>query len=198
MSEKPVAYLGEASILPSLLAANDGDGRIQPGHVVATMYGNTLLFRGYCSDCRMNAFIEHGRVICCGDEYMVKKIVQARGAIALDRRYNSPDERDRLVAAQGGLCFYCMRPFWGEIYRKAAHAHQKSVRASGVIVLRPTTDHFVPFAYCQSNGGANKVAACHICNSIKRAIIFVDVEAARDYLAMRWRQKGYRDGPYDS
>lgn len=195
MSEACVVYLNRPSILESLSSVREGGAKILPGTVIATMYGNTLLYRGYCPDCKRNAFVEQGRLICCGDEHVATKVIQARGAISNDRRRTDPDVRDRLAVAQGGLCYYCARPFWCEVYRRSPQNNQNFTRKTGLVVLRPTIDHFVPYAYCQSEAGKNKVAACHICNSFKHSIVFLDLESAREYLELRWRQRGYRDDP---
>jgi 5-methylcytosine-specific restriction endonuclease McrA len=183
MSERSSEYLGSVTATLTPLAVRDGAGDIARDAVVVTMYGGVMMFRAYCVDCRKNAFVEGGRLVCCLEVVNPTRIIQARIATKSSGRDRIADsERDALVALQGGLCFYCDRVFWSEVYR--------GVRS---IVLRPNVDHFVPYVYSQSDLRSNKVAACHVCNAFKNAIVLIDTDAAREYLALRWRKKGYRD-----
>lgn len=79
--------------------------------------------------------------------------------------------RKHILELQQGLCFYCDRTLGGIYTRKKRQ-----------IQLKTEWDHMVPFAYSQNNSTDNFVAACHVCNSLKGALMFQDTEQAKLYL----------------
>jgi hypothetical protein len=87
---------------------------------------------------------------------------------------------DAVLGKQGHRCFYCELEF-GSTY---LHGGKERVR-------RINWDHFVPFAYLQSNPAANWVAACNVCNGIKHSRIFYDREEARQIISAEARSRGY-------
>lgn len=99
--------------------------------------------------------------------------------------------RKQVLEAQGNACLYCGNPFGTPVKRP----HRSVVR------LRLHWDHFVPYAYLQRNPVGNWVAACHVCNHMKRALLITlpyndeglsTVLLAREYLLAQWKRKGYR------
>lgn len=99
------------------------------------------------------------------------------------RRYPRKVERDRVIDRQGNACLYCGLTIGTLIWRR-----------NRVVRLVANWDHFVPYAYCARNDGANWVLACHVCNRIKAARMFDTVQQARDAILPARRAKGY-DAP---
>jgi 5-methylcytosine-specific restriction endonuclease McrA len=73
------------------------------------------------------------------------------------------------------VCAYCLLPF-GTIVRHKGHN----------ITQLPRGDHFAPFALVGQTRTVNLVAACQICNGLKSATLFENIEhAQRVVLATR-------------
>jgi hypothetical protein len=72
-----------------------------------------------------------------------------------------------------GKCSYCERPFGTLVQYKG-----------GTVVLRMEFDHVVPVSTEQRGVymEGNVVAACHLCNRIKGALVFGSLAAARNYV----------------
>ena len=98
-----------------------------------------------------------------------------------DRRRNPRQaERARVLASQGNKCLYCEIPIGTQIER-----------GNKRLTLRPHWDHFVPYSYAQRNRSMNWVLACHVCNALKTARMFVSVQAAREAILPIRLRKGY-------
>ncbi|MFE2324635.1 HNH endonuclease domain-containing protein [Streptomyces sp. NPDC059385] len=95
------------------------------------------------------------------------------------KRPRLPEQR-RIQASQGSRCLYCELPIGTPIRRRSA-----------VVILRTNWDHFIPYAYSQQNPSNNWVLACHVCNGIKTARMFADVESARKAILPERVAKGY-------
>ncbi len=113
-----------------------------------------------------------------------RRAVYGRSHISGNGKRLSPraGEREGVIARQGYRCLYCEIPIGTHIWRKTRE-----------VVLRPNWDHFVPFAYSQRNPSANWVLACHVCNSLKTARIFADVESVRRAILPERLAKGYEE-----
>src|SRR5688572_22071623 len=96
------------------------------------------------------------------------------------RRRPSADIRAAILARQNDRCLYCEHRFGTFVRRRGR-----------VISLRLHWDHFVPYAYGQTNEKHNWVAACHVCNGIKYCRMFDTVRDAQAYILARWEEKGY-------
>jgi len=77
------------------------------------------------------------------------------------RRRPPSELRQRLLDIQRNKCFYC-----GIKFGQLAYYNKK------FYYLIPHYDHYIPFAYLQSNPNDNWIAACFICNGIKGSKIF--------------------------
>jgi hypothetical protein len=65
------------------------------------------------------------------------------------------------------------------------------------VTLRLNWDHYVPFAFLAKNPSDNWRAACHVCNGLKSAVMYGEIEieeVRRRIAALRW-SKGYRLTP---
>jgi 5-methylcytosine-specific restriction endonuclease McrA len=99
------------------------------------------------------------------------------------RRQPSVETKRALLLAQENRCFYCERRFGTSIIRRGR-----------LWQLRPTWDHYVPFAYCGSNPAKNFVAACQVCNGYKSSMMFQTREDAQLYIRSRWgKESGLED-----
>lgn len=88
--------------------------------------------------------------------------------------------RRGILALQKNRCLYCEHEFGSTVMRKG-----------NPVVLQVNWDHFIPYAYGQTNAYTNWVAACHVCNGIKSARMFDTVMEAQKYILQRWIEKGY-------
>lgn len=97
------------------------------------------------------------------------------------RKKPSTAQREAILIRQGNRCLYCDLKIgsivWRGVYNVQLHANW---------------DHFVPYAYGQTNGGSNWVLACHVCNGIKGCRMFDSVIEAQEYIKERWAKKGYQ------
>ena len=90
-------------------------------------------------------------------------------------------DRERILAIQENRCIYCNNEFDSFIER-----------GDDLEPVVLSWDHFLPFAYTQSNEVSNLFAACRACNSIKGNLIYESIEdAVRAICKRRW-EKGYR------
>lgn len=110
--------------------------------------------------------------------------VYGRGQVSGSGQRRKPRvvDQQRIIERQGYKCLYCEIPIATRIWRRNRE-----------IMLRPHWDHFVPYAYSQRNPSANWVLACHVCNHIKTARIFADVESARRAILPQRIAKGYEE-----
>lgn len=146
-----------------------------------SLYGNVAIGRGYCTDCETTAFIQDGKLACCGKEYTKVPKKFHREAGAPQRRKLPPKAaRERILEEQENCCFYCGVEF-GELRWKKGRA----------VRIKLNWDHKLPYAYSQDNNTTNFVAACHVCNGIKSSRVFQTVEEAQIYLQDRRKAKGY-------
>jgi 5-methylcytosine-specific restriction endonuclease McrA len=89
-----------------------------------------------------------------------------------------------ILAQQKGRCLYCNHKIGAVIMRRR-----------NPVVLRVNWDHFIPYAYGNTNQAANWVAACHVCNAIKSCRMFDTVADAQRFILARWAEKGYEVQP---
>jgi len=158
---------------------------LPPGTVEVVAYGEVVLFRAHCPRCDAPSYVESGMTRCCRWIVEASRIRQVREAVTCTPRRSLPThQRDAMLNAQAGLCFYCQRGIYSPVYREGRE-----------VWLRPHADHFVPYAYLQTYGIRHVVIACHICNGFKSSKVFLTTDLAREYLAMRWRKKGFSDAP---
>jgi len=111
-----------------------------------------------------------------GFKQMSPRVPVRKGPSAEWRRHILSDQQER--------CFYCKRRFGSTIWRGPKR-----------VTLRLNWDHVSPWVYSLSNKDQNFVAACHVCNGIKRDMIFDSVEKALAYIDNRRTEKGYTDTP---
>ncbi len=137
------------------------------------LYGNIAVHRKFCESCQSVTFVVQGKTVCCNRDTVVHPTRYKRESEPEAKRRH-PSVRDRLakLAEQDNCCLYCTRPFDSWIKN-----HKNKL-----VKLVPVWDHFVPYSYSQNNHTGNFVAACQICNAIKRDYCFQTVEDARVYI----------------
>lgn len=140
------------------------------GHTA--IYGGVKMKRLWCRKCSCFSLIIGGKLQCCDSpaegesEYW-----RVECAPVGERKKPSAKYQKEQKERQQYRCFYCS-------HRLGSYARWRGK----TITLRTHWDHFVPFAYLQSNPDYNFVAACHVCNSIKGSKCFNDTEEARVYI----------------
>lgn len=149
------------------------------------IYGNVTILRGYCRECSSYAFILEGKYVCCDKSAQELERGRKRMSDCPLKRAALPRwQQERILSIQQHRCFYCAHLFGAHVYR---HSRE--------LVLRITWDHINPYTYSLDNREQNYVAACHVCNGLKSALVFGGVDEARSYLSERWKEKGYGDVP---
>jgi 5-methylcytosine-specific restriction endonuclease McrA len=129
------------------------------------LYGQTVMQRAVCPECGDHSLIVEGATLCChaNVEFLTNE-TKRMSRTRFVRRQPSAHTKQTLLLRQENRCYYCDR-LW---------------------ILRPTWDHYVPFAYCGSNPAENFVAACQVCNGYKSSMMFQTREEAQLYLRSRW------------
>lgn len=147
----------------------------------AGIYGNVVMAKERCWECRAHAFVIDGHLACCGRPARHLAEVTKR-EICPDQRRRLPPKRkgDEQLTNQGGLCAYCDRVLGSYVFRGGAPKK-----------LEIAWDHIVPFSYSQNNKATNFVAACCVCNNLKSTTMYPNMESARADLQRRFLEKGY-------
>ena len=119
-------------------------------------------------------------------DWQAKVYGSGAGAISGKRRPPPLWARRLQLAKQENRCFYCDWEFGSWVAKRS-----RPVR------LRVVWDHWVPYAYLQANPALNFVAACQLCNGLKRSDMFESVEEARRIIGKRRDRYPIRfiDGP---
>lgn len=153
------------------------------GRAHVAHYGNICMLRMECPDCKRVALVIDGRMACCDLCVSCEpKYRKQMSEAAIVRRKPKSKDQKVILKRQEGRCLYCDRCFDSAVYRNG-----RKIR------LRLHWDHMVPYVYSRNNNNANFVAACHVCNGIKAARMFDDVEEARIYINEKRQAKGYTD-----
>ena len=166
---------------------------------IRSLYGKVAINKEYCGECRQYAFVIDDQLQCCGACVSVEPKKYKRESICGigKRPYLSVRVRQEIIRSQAGRCLYCDLEFGSSVIRQS----RRMTRAFGSselspvrftrIVLRAVIDHMVPYSYMGHHGFKNLAAACHVCNGLKAAKCFQNVEEASAYLAIKKEQKGY-------
>ena len=78
------------------------------------------------------------------------------------------------------MCAYCLLPFGTIVFH-----------GGNDLTQRPQGDHFVPYSFGRRTDRANLVAACQICNRLKRGDVFESVAHAQRVVLARREQRHY-------
>jgi hypothetical protein len=140
---------------------------------VMSVYGNIVLERGLCPNCREMAFIKNGVYVCCDTPVDSEPKKYHGETEAPPHRHTPPKaEQVKILLEQEDRCFYC-----GVLLNSIRYRNVNPVN------IRLAWDHQLPFVLTQNNQTSNFVAACHVCNGIKSDKVFRDIDEARVYLA---------------
>lgn len=150
-------------------------------HTVA-LYGNVAIERGYCIECKTQAFIRDNRYTCCDEPVRARTphSFERKSEPAPSRRLPSPKQRQKILEEQGNRCLYCGCRFGS-----------MRIRRGKPITLKLNWDHRLPFKYSQNNAASNFAASCHVCNGIKSDKLYDTLEDAKEKLAKIRAGKGY-------
>lgn len=147
------------------------------------MYGKVQMVRCWCDRCGLSALVIDGAKACCDEPYVAAPDTVSRRSQAPQYRRSPPTWwRAKLLDAQRGRCFYCLRPFNTLVARRGK-----------LMILRIEFDHWIPFAYSQNNDLRNYRAACNLCNAIKGDNCYATAKEARDAIQSVWEKRGYED-----
>ncbi len=152
-------------------------------------YGQVRLFAGDCPDCKRESFADEiaegvWKMKCCGalvrDTNPIREWKRMSATPERFRKQLSEVVKTRILRSQHWRCLYCDIGLFVPVYLNG-----KQVRR-GIVF-----DHFVPWSYSQDSRESNIAACCSICNALKSWLMFKDVDECRNYLAARWKAKGY-------
>lgn len=146
------------------------------------MFGTVRMIRALCPNCNRKAFVIDNEFACCDTrvELTLGDADCRRESLGAPRRRNpTSSEKRAILAFQDNKCFYCDRTF-GDCIR-----YKNKVK-----ILTENWDHLVPWKYSQNNNLDNFVAACQICNNLKKANVFDRAEDAREYVREELRKRG--------
>jgi len=148
---------------------------------VIAVYGTVAIPKAHCRKCHSTAFVIDGRLACCGASFIPapRKIVRIVPP-EWRRKHPTRESRKQILESQGFTCVYC-----GEAFGATKNQHGREFK------LRLEWDHFYPFASTADNRTENFVAACHVCNRLKRDRVFLSIEEASVSLYDERQQKGY-------
>ena len=149
-------------------------------------YGNTILKRIKCEDCKRYAFVIDGIIQCCDrklEEFKTHKAKVMSCATNKRKGLSLKAKRD-VLEKQKNRCLYCGYEFKDILWNN--HRYK-------FYTVEVRWDHFSPFSYSYNNKHNNFVASCQICNKIKTNLMFETVEEVRDYVKYRRAKRGYEN-----
>lgn len=145
------------------------------------IYGNVIIPKSYCDDCKGYYFVINGQLACCGKRPFSTPFFYKRESEPVQHRKTPGRKMKQLILnQQDNRCFYCEQTFGSTVERKGKQ-----------LTLRIHWDHQIPYAYAQNNTTENFVAACQVCNTIKSDICFQTIDEAKLYLEEKRKSKGY-------
>lgn len=129
---------------------------------------------------------------CCGgiaesaDKEKTRNMVHGK----VVRKRPPKQTQSLILTKQGNACGYCRHEF-GSYYMRTKRMVRGMycTQSSQMQKLRVYWDHFVPYAYLQSNPTNNWVAACQVCNGIKGSKTFETFEEVNAYVNKRIEDK---------
>lgn len=145
-------------------------------------YGNTVLQRVYCPECKGQTIVLRGIKQCC-EKPVNQELKKQNEYVAAPRNKRikpSKKEQDLLYVLQNSRCLYCDRKI-GTMYECNGK----------VMFTREAWDHYIPFSFSFDNRKTNFVLSCHICNGIKSNKMFDTLEEVKNYVEYRRKKKGY-------
>lgn len=142
------------------------------------LYGNVGIVRVYCQECERTALVLSGIKQCC-DRALDEEVTKTERIIEPeDRKRRLPLWlRTKILREQHGLCAYCERRIGSIQWYKGKQ-----------IILRVNFDHVLPADYSFNNADDNFLAACHICNHWKSALLFNCLEEIQVYVTEKWQR----------
>ena len=139
-------------------------------------YGNVVLPRVWCEDCRQMSLVVQGKRSCCGQKsYGPTKGRKRMSHPPQRRRQPSKKIQEKLLAQWEDACAYCCRPFGSEV-----------LMYGKLRLVNLHWDHCVPFSFTQNNQSNNYLPACQWCNLWKTDMQFNNLEEAQVYVTTKW------------
>lgn len=149
------------------------------------VYGKVALTRAYCVKCQCYAFVLDGKLACCNtpitkpETDIVKKMLQG----SLRRELLSPNEKRKLLEMQKHKCFYCDCDLNSSWYMGGRMKVPRKITIQ--------YDHVVPWVFSNNDDLDNFVAACNVCNMIKKDRIFPTIDKLREWILWKREDMNY-------
>lgn len=148
---------------------------------IKSLYGNVVILKGWCSDCKGYYFVLNGELQCCGKHFeLPEEEITKRESKTWEPRGFSKKDKEYCLNEQNHCCIYC------GIGLNDSYWDGKRKR---YISAEIHFDHFIPYVYSQNNSKSNIIASCHICNLIKSSKCFPSIDEARVYIQSRREAK---------
>lgn len=147
-------------------------------------YGNVMLRRIVCPECKEFAFIIKNKMRCCDldiDEFNARKI-KLMTSSEPRRRLPNALARDIILNIQKNTCFYCGEKFGTLFWNNSKNCP---------VYLKIHWDHLEPYSFSYNNLSENFVASCNICNGIKSNLMFKNLKELKGYVRRKRAAKKY-------
>jgi hypothetical protein len=144
------------------------------------LYGGVGMKRGYCRRCQTHAFVIDDRLKCCGMLFLDEAQAIKRICLPDGSRFLAKKSKQQILEQQDYRCAYCWKAFGSVVYRNGKD-----------IILRVNYDHQVPYSYVHETQAYNILAACHVCNALKKDNVFQTIDDCALFLLDRRAEKGY-------
>lgn len=139
-------------------------------------YGKVALSKSKCPNCKEQSFLVDGKTVCCGsevEETTARRLIKVTDRPAV-RRFLTAQQKMNILIEQNHECFYCGHTFYDTWFMTG--------KMRSPSPLKPEFDHIVPKAFTDNQYLTNFVAACHICNMVKKDRVFNDIHKLKEYV----------------
>lgn len=148
------------------------------------LYGSVALQRAKCKKCKRYSFVKHNKTVCCNAVVITdqgeSKVYGRISEMSTKRKALTKVQKDKILARQFNRCIYCDMSF-GAI----------RTRNGEFVLLSIEWEHKLPVVLSGNNREDNYAAACQVCNGIKSDTLFTSLSAAKEYIMLRRKEKGY-------
>lgn len=149
-------------------------GEILVEKYTRTIIGKNILYRVFCPKCDDYLLLPKNKLSCdCGSKFFIEGVSENDNILcrSLRKKKLSKDFKELLIKKFNNTCVYCRNEIGSVVSRN-----------NKIFTLKAAFDHFVPYAYLQTNPDDNYILSCNVCNGIKSDLIFEDIDTARHYI----------------
>ena len=146
-----------------------------------SLYGSVPLVKGYCAECRNNAFIIDGKLQCCDTLIEMEKIKSVKRESEGVGSRLTIRFKNKILDLQKHKCIICGVDFKANLfYRKKTRYYKVKIEY----------DHFIPRSFIPNNEINNIHAMCNLCNQYKGSKMFDTISDAAKYIIAKRENRG--------